>query len=93
MDVDETGVCLDARLALTGVNPAPLLVPQASQLLAGRKASGELIEQVAYAAIQTAKPLTTSASTPVYRREMVKLFTRRALEEAWGAQDGGGRVQ
>ncbi|HKS81766.1 MAG TPA: FAD binding domain-containing protein [Candidatus Acidoferrales bacterium] len=89
MDVDEAGVCRDARLALTGVNPAPLLVRQAGELLAGRKLSGELIGRVAHAAIQTAKPLTTSASTPVYRREMVQLFTRRALEEAWDARDGG----
>lgn len=88
MDVDASGVCRDARVALTGVNPAPLLVRQANESLIGRNASAELIEQVAHAAIQTAKPLTTSASTPVYRREMVKLFTRRALEEAWGVRNG-----
>jgi hypothetical protein len=44
-----------------------------------------------HAAICTAKPLTTSASTPVYRREMVRLFTRRALEEAWNGQNGAAR--
>lgn len=84
MAVDDALICRDARVALTGVNPAPLLVRQAGEVLVGRKATAEVIEQVAHAAIQTAKPLTTSASTPVYRREMVKLFTRRALEEAWG---------
>jgi 4-hydroxybenzoyl-CoA reductase subunit beta len=88
LDVDAGGICREARVAVTGVNPAPLLVPRVSELLAGKRSSAELIEQVSHAAIQTAKPLTTSASTPVYRREMVKLFTRRALEEAWGMRDG-----
>jgi CO/xanthine dehydrogenase FAD-binding subunit len=30
-------------------------------------------------AARTAKPLTTSALTPEYRREMVRVFTKRAL--------------
>jgi 4-hydroxybenzoyl-CoA reductase subunit beta len=88
MDVDASGICRDARVALTAVNPAPVLVHQASEWLTGRKPSAELIERVAHAAIQTGKPLTTSASTPVYRRDMVKLFTRRALEETWFAHNG-----
>jgi 4-hydroxybenzoyl-CoA reductase subunit beta len=88
MDVDRAGVCRDARVAITAVNPAPLLIPQAGDWLEGRKASPELIARVARAAIQTGKPLTTSALTPVYRREMVHLHTRRALEEAWQGRNG-----
>jgi 4-hydroxybenzoyl-CoA reductase subunit beta len=83
MDTDAQGVCREACVAVTAVNPAPLLVKEASELLRGRRATPELIEAVAHAAIRTGKPLTTSASTPVYRREMLKLFTRRALEELW----------
>lgn len=83
LDVDRQGVCRDARVALTAVNPAPLLVREAAESLLGRRYSPELVEQVAHAAIRTAKPLTTSASTPVYRRDMVRLFTRQALEAAW----------
>ncbi|MHB8754899.1 MAG: FAD binding domain-containing protein [Candidatus Acidiferrales bacterium] len=83
MEVDAAGVCRDARVALSAVNPAPVLVRQAGELLAGQKWSLELAERVAHAAIQTGKPLTTSGSTPVYRRDMVRLFTRRALEETW----------
>jgi len=82
-DVGADGAMRDARVALSAVNPAPLMVREAGEMLVGKRYSPELIESVAHAAIRTAKPLTTSASTPVYRREMVKLFTRRALEEAW----------
>ena len=83
MDADAQGVCREARVAVSAVNPAPLLVKEAGQLLTGRRPSPELMEEIAHAAISTGKPLTTSASTPVYRREMLKLFTRRALEELW----------
>lgn len=88
MSVNSNGVCRDARVALTAVNPAPVLLPKMSELFVGRKWSAELVEEAARLAIRTGKPLTTSASTPVYRREMVKLFTRRALEETWRVQNG-----
>jgi 4-hydroxybenzoyl-CoA reductase subunit beta len=88
LDLDPCGFCREARLAITAVNPAPLLVREAAEWLVGQKYSPELVERVAHAAIRTGKPLTTSASTPVYRRDMVRLFTRRALEEAWQGQNG-----
>ncbi len=88
LDLDPSGVCREARLAIAAVNPAPLLVREAAEWLVGQKYSPELVDRVAHAAIRTGKPLTTSASTPVYRRDMVRLFTRRALEEAWHSQNG-----
>lgn len=87
LEIDSRGICRNARIAITAVNPAPLLLPQASALLIGQKYSRELAERVAQAAIQTGKPLTTSASTPVYRRDMLRLFTRRALEQLWQNQN------
>lgn len=89
MEVDKTGICRDARVALSAVNPAPILVRDASAALVGQKWSLKLAERVAHAAIQTGKPLTTSGSTPVYRRDMVRVFTRRALEEVWRAAQHG----
>ena len=85
MQLDSSGVCRDARVALSAVNPAPLLVPNIAQNLIGRKWLPELAEHAAHAAIRTGKPLTTSASTPVYRREILRVFTRRALEELWNS--------
>jgi 4-hydroxybenzoyl-CoA reductase subunit beta len=83
MQVDREGICRAARVAIAAVNPAPLLVPQAEALLVGKKASPELIEEVARATTRTGKPLTTSVSTPEYRREMLRVFTRRALQTCW----------
>jgi 4-hydroxybenzoyl-CoA reductase subunit beta len=73
------GQVSDARVALTAVNPAPLLVKGAREALAGKSMTEELAETVGDLAARTAKPLTTSALTPEYRREMIRVFTKRAL--------------
>jgi carbon-monoxide dehydrogenase medium subunit len=73
------GHVADARLAITAVNPAPLLIKGASELLAGKIVDETLAEAVGNLAAKTAKPLTTSALTPEYRREMIRVFTKRAV--------------
>ena len=69
----------DARVALTAVNPAPVLVKGASEALRGQRLDEALAEKVGTLAAKTAKPLTTSALTPEYRREMIRVFTKRAV--------------
>ena len=73
-----------ARIAVTGVNPAPVLLKQSAvdALLVGKSLTEDLAEQIGELAARTAKPLTTSALTPEYRREMVRVFTKRALMQA-----------
>ena len=61
------------------MNPAPLLVKGVSRLLEGRPIDESLAEAVGDLAARTAKPLTTSALTPEYRREMIRVFTKRAV--------------
>ena len=72
----------DARVAITAVNPAPLLIADADNALRGKR-SGDELEHAAMVvgelAARIAKPLTTSALTPEYRREMVRVFTKRAV--------------
>jgi 4-hydroxybenzoyl-CoA reductase subunit beta len=76
------GVCQDVRVALTAVNPAPKLVKNAD-LLRGKRYDPGLVEEVAREATRTGKPLRTSASTPEYRRHMIRIFVRRVLTELW----------
>jgi 4-hydroxybenzoyl-CoA reductase subunit beta len=73
-----------AQVAITAVNPAPLIVKGASEALAGREVDDELASHIGELAARTAKPLTTSALTPEYRREMIRVFTKRALLAACG---------
>jgi len=73
------GHVADARVGITAVNPAPLLVEGASALLAGKVVDDALAEAAGDLAARVAKPLTTSALTPEYRREMIRVFTKRAI--------------
>jgi 4-hydroxybenzoyl-CoA reductase subunit beta len=69
----------DARVAITAVNPAPHLLQDVDARLIGIVPNEESAENVGELAASTAKPLTTSALTPEYRREMVRVFAKRAV--------------
>jgi 4-hydroxybenzoyl-CoA reductase subunit beta len=68
-----------ARVAVTAVNPAPLLVPAAEAAMVGKAIDDHVAALVGELAAKTAKPLTTSALTPEYRREVIKVYAKRAV--------------
>ena len=74
-----SGQVSDARVAITAVNPAPLLVKNPDSLIVGSLSTVDAAEKIGDLAARTAKPLTTSALTPEYRREMVRVFAKRAV--------------
>jgi 4-hydroxybenzoyl-CoA reductase subunit beta len=73
------GHVADARVGITAVNPAPLLVKGAEDLLIDKIVDETIAASVGDLAAKIAKPLTTSALTPEYRREMIRVFTKRAV--------------
>ncbi len=75
----KSGRVEDARVAITAVNPAPMLLKDADAVLIGAAVGEDLAERIGDLAARTAKPLTTSALTPEYRREMVRVFAKRAV--------------
>ena len=75
----KSGHVEDARLAITALNPAPHLVEDVDARLIGTVPNEEIAESIGELAASTAKPLTTSALTPEYRREMVRVFAKRAV--------------
>jgi 4-hydroxybenzoyl-CoA reductase subunit beta len=72
----------DARVAITAVNPAPHLVKGADNALVGKQIDEHVAAVVGELAAKMAKPLTTSALTPEYRREIVKVYAKRAVMAA-----------
>ena len=78
------GHVADACVGITAVNPAPLLVKGATELLSGKLIDQSLAQAVGDLAAKISKPLTTSALTPEYRREMIRVFTKRAVLAAVG---------
>ena len=68
----------DLRIGITAVNPAPVLIKGIASIL-NSNMSEAAADALAEQAARTAKPLTTSALTPEYRREMIRVFTKRAI--------------
>lgn len=71
-----------AGLALCGVAPTPLMVPEAQTLLAGSRGEPEVISEAAALARDAARPAADHHAGVGYRRAMAAEMTRQALEEA-----------
>jgi 4-hydroxybenzoyl-CoA reductase subunit beta len=81
-----SGRCTRARVALTALGTAPLVVEKATGLLEGQQVSEDLIAQVAEAAYEAARPVNNVGSDAAYRRKMVRVLTRRSIANAWGKE-------
>jgi carbon-monoxide dehydrogenase medium subunit len=72
----------DVRIVLGAVAPTPIRARKAEDLLRGRKWNGELLKRAAQAAAEEARPIGNVRASAEYRREMVAVLTRRALQRA-----------
>jgi len=88
--VKANGTVEAVRVAVTAVNPAPMLVKRVEDALVGKSVSqvtDAVLAEVGELAARTAKPLTTSALTPEYRREIVRVYARRAMAAALASSE------
>jgi aerobic carbon-monoxide dehydrogenase medium subunit len=69
----------DARIGLGAVAPRPIRAKLAEDVLRGQKVGQELIERAAEIAAGEARPIDDHRASAEYRRDMVKVLTRRAL--------------
>ncbi len=79
----EGDLCHEIRIVLGAVAPTPLRALQAEALLRNQTVSGALIEAAAQAAREASQPISDVRSSADYRRAMVAVLTRRAIEQAW----------
>jgi CO/xanthine dehydrogenase FAD-binding subunit len=82
LSLDGQGKVERARVVLGAVAPTPIRSRRAERALLGRVVDDELLDEVAALAAEDCSPITDVRATERYRREMVKVFTKRALEEA-----------
>ena len=70
----------DARIVLGAVASYPMTVDSAAHALIGAKPGSESIAAAADAAYKPAKPMDNTDFTLSWRKEMVRVYVRRALE-------------
>jgi CO/xanthine dehydrogenase FAD-binding subunit len=74
--------CEEAKLALATAAPTPIRCKEAEQGLTGKKLDKETVESAAETASTEASPRTSWRSTEAYRRDMIRVLTRRTIQGA-----------
>jgi carbon-monoxide dehydrogenase medium subunit len=80
----ESGVMADPHVGVGAAEPCPRRIAVVEALLAGSAPEDAAFRAAAEAAAAAVDPLTDAQTDAVYRRELVAVVTRRALEEAMG---------
>ncbi|MBI2184471.1 MAG: xanthine dehydrogenase family protein subunit M [Thaumarchaeota archaeon] len=80
--LDQAGVCQDVRLGLAGVESIPLRALKAEEALKGKKPDDNAILEAAARASEQSKPSSDIRGSAEYKKEMVKVFVKRALKTA-----------
>ena len=70
------------RIVLAAVAPTPARAWEAEQLLTGNAVTEALLEDVGRAAAKECRPISDIRGSEEYRRDMVRVFTKRALCKA-----------
>lgn len=79
---DEKLVCEDARIALGVVAPRPMRAKKAEAALKGKVISESLFEEIGEIAASECQPRDSIRGEAWYRRDMVRVLTKRAILRA-----------
>ena len=81
-------VVADARIALGAVATTPILAPAAAECLIGKELTEETIEAASIAAMNSCRPISDVRASAEYRKDMVRVFTKRAIRKAIEGYEG-----
>ena len=79
----DDGSCKGARIVLGGAAPVPMRARKAEELLVGEKLKDELLEEAGRAAAEEAEPISDIHASEEYKRELVRVLTKRMVRRAW----------
>ncbi len=85
----DSSTCRAARIALGAVGPTPLLAPDAAAALTGQSLTDAAIDKAAQLARTAARPISDMRGDADYRRHLVGVLVKRALQTAIQRAKGG----
>ncbi len=80
--------CDQVRIALGAVSPTPMRARKAEAVLSGQILTEELADKAGHEASTECKPISDVRSSADYRKEMVRVNTKRALLNAAAGRKG-----
>jgi 4-hydroxybenzoyl-CoA reductase subunit beta len=87
VDFADDDTVKSARIVLGAVASYPMEVPAAGEAIVGRRLDATTIGAAADAAYRPAKPMDNTDFTLAWRKEMVRVYVQRALEELAADED------
>lgn len=78
----EDGICKDARIALGAVATTPIRAPKAEEALIGTALTEEDIVKASVEAMNACSPISDIRASKEYRKDMIRVFTKRAIRQA-----------
>jgi CO/xanthine dehydrogenase FAD-binding subunit len=82
MAVFDGDTCKEAGVVLGAVAPIPMRATKTEALVQGKAWTNELIQEAGKQAEEESKPISDVRASAEWRKQMVNVLTRRALEEA-----------
>ena len=78
LTLDDSGICVAARVVLGAVAPTPLLVEAAAETLVGTKVDDAALARLSDACSAACRPIDDKRGTKEYRTEIAGVLARRA---------------
>jgi carbon-monoxide dehydrogenase medium subunit len=85
----EGGTCRAARIALGGLAPVPLLVPESAEALVGTDLEPGSVDAAVAAAVAAAQPISDVRGTSEYRIAGLRALLPRVIADARARVNGG----
>lgn len=82
IEIDDNGVCTNAGIGLTNVNPLPMKAERSEAVLIGSRLTAEDIATAAKYAAEDCSPSDDLRGDEDYKRHLVKVITKRMLNKA-----------
>ena len=78
----ENGLFKDVRIGLGAVAPTPIRANKAEEVLKGQPTNDDMIIKAAQLASEESKPIDDHRASAQYRRMMVEVLVKRAINQA-----------
>lgn len=83
------GVIGDVRIAMAGVGTTILRAHAAEEFLIGKEPTDELLNEAGILAMRQCRPISDVRASAEYRKDMIRVFTRRAVKKALEGYEEG----
>ncbi len=81
---NQNEVCLEAKVVIGAVGTKPEEIESIEEVLNGKRITDSAVEEASEMAFKMAKPIANTASSPFYRKKMIRIMVEKGLRQTLG---------